>query len=138
MNNFQISHGYIFKNNYNTKYLLCVFLEERSIATTLLQRDQIDQQCSRSLRCHPLRPGAPATLKFDNSPFLKWWLEDKPFLLGWQIFKGHIINFSLEYMICIYIYFGLLYGIVIQNLISTKTVPWLGSLLSEVWLWLLR
>lgn len=38
MNNFQISHGYIFKNNYNTKYLLCVFLEEAqycyNVATT--------------------------------------------------------------------------------------------------------
>lgn len=83
MNNFQISHGYTFTKQlqYQISFVcVCCFFVGAGIATTLLQRDQIDQQCSRSLRCHPLRPGAiqpfprkdeytPLMFEFDNSPF---------------------------------------------------------------------
>ena len=28
----------------------------------------------------------------------KWWLEDDPFLLGWLIFRGELLNFQEEYI----------------------------------------
>ena len=73
MISFEISHGYTFTKQlqYQISFVCVVFLEP-GIATTLLQRDHIDQQCSRSLRCHPLRPGAmrPFPRKDEYTPLM--------------------------------------------------------------------
>ena len=31
---------------------------------------------------------------FNSSPPEKWWLEDKPLLFGWYIFRGELLNFQ--------------------------------------------
>ena len=60
-------------------------------------------------------------LMFDSSPFKNDGWKTFAFSFGArQIFRGLLFFHGVYDM---YMYIGLLYGIFIQNLISTKTVP---------------